>query len=343
MLANPALMKVHFETHDDIVLLWENCGQRTAEYVQVKAGEEEKFWSVSDICQRKKLKARTSIFEKSLDRDRYQEESSFRLVTLRPVVTALKPLTYPRFSQGRQSASAEITALLQDIDNRCPGFKSPKGRDSAFWAANFLWDQRESKKAVEAENLIRLMRFAHQEGQSILVEPAEVVLLELRAKAKAAAGARWLPDPSKKIITRAELHNWWKARITEIVDGVSTRSGGKLAMKMAEAGLPSEMSALAAELRRDYASEARAPRYLDTSDVAQLQQRVRSEVASLRAQFLAGEMNVDPVKFHSLCVIRMDALNAERNEGEDDRSAFLKGCLYDIADRCLLKFTKPSP
>jgi hypothetical protein len=187
------------------------------------------------------------------------------------------------------------------------------------------------------------MRLAHQEGRSILFEPAEVFLLELRAKAKAAGSAKWLPDPSKKIITREELRAWWVERITEMLEGASTRSGGKLATKMTEAGLPDEMTALAAALRRDYASEARAPRYLDASDVDQLQRRVRSEVATLRAKYIAGELDVDPAQFHSLCVSRMDDLNAERDKTEEDRSAFLKGCLYDITDRCLLRFTRPLP
>ena len=113
-------------------------------------------------------------------------------------------------------------------------------------------------------------------------------------------------------------------------------------MKMAEAGLPDEMTALAAALRRSYASEARIPRYLDESDVDNLQGRVLSEVASFRARFVAGELDIDPIRFHSLCLSRMDALNSERGALVDDRSAFLKGCLYDITDRCLLRFNRPA-
>ncbi|MBY5625025.1 dsDNA nuclease domain-containing protein [Rhizobium leguminosarum] len=338
MLASPALVKVHLETHDDIVLIWEEIGARTAEYIQVKASEEEKFWSVPDICQRKKAKTGTSIFEKSLDRDGYLEDSLFRLVTLRPVVAALKPLTFPRSSPGRQS----VDALAVEIESRCSGFRSPKGRDAAFWVANCLWDHRDSERAVEKDNLVRLMRLAHQEGTSILFEPAENLLLELRARAKAAGAARWLPDPSRKVITREELRTWWEERLLDISQGALTRSGGKLAVKMAEAGLPGEMTALAAALRRGYASEARAPRYLDESDVDNLQGRVLSEVASLRARFVAGELDIDSVQFHSLCLSRMDALNAERGAMMEDRSAFLKGCLYDITDRCLLRFNRPA-
>lgn len=39
MLGAPSLLKIHCETHDDIVLVWLSTDQtdRTAEYVQVKA------------------------------------------------------------------------------------------------------------------------------------------------------------------------------------------------------------------------------------------------------------------------------------------------------------------
>jgi hypothetical protein len=62
---------------------------------------------------------------------------------------------------------------------------------------------------------------------------------------------------------------------------------------------------------------------------------------SLRARFVADQIDLDGVGFHSLCLERMDAVNAERDVGTEDRSAFLKGCMYDIADRCLLRFARP--
>ena len=343
MLGDGALLKVHLETHDDIVLIWDIDGQVHAEYVQVKASEEEKFWSISDLCQRKQAEVGTSIFEKSLSRDRHSEHSLFRIVTLRPVVAALKPLTYPRDAPARQEAtSTDVDSLLQKIDDRCPDVKSPKGQASTFWVANCLWDHRDSEAGVQRENLLRLMQLAHEEGRTILFEPAEVLLLELRAMAKTAGGAKWLPDPSKKIVDRASLRAWWDKRLTEIVEGATSPSGEKLASKMAEAGLSPDMSSLAMSLRRTYASEIRTPRYLDASDAEGLQHRVQSEVASLRARFIAGELDGGPQQFHALCVSRMDEINAERPAGEPDRSAFLKGCLYDITDRCLLRFARPS-
>jgi Cap4 dsDNA endonuclease len=107
MLETPSLLKVHCETHDDILLVHAPDGLaiRIAEFVQVKAGEPDKLWSVADLCQRKKNKAGTSIFERSLGRDRHKEESRFRLVTLRPVVSDLEILTFPCGGLGGSRAA----------------------------------------------------------------------------------------------------------------------------------------------------------------------------------------------------------------------------------------------
>jgi hypothetical protein len=111
---------------------------------------------------------------------------------------------------------------------------------------------------------------------------------------------------------------------------------------MKDAGLPSELIKLAIDMRRDYAAASRTSRYLEPKEGERLQSRVKSEVMSLRARFVAGQLDLDGTEFHSLCLDRMDAVNADRGSAVEDRSAFLKGCLYDIADRCLLRFARPT-
>ena len=51
MLESPSILKVHCETHDDIVLVMRDgdTAPLRAEYVQVKASEEDKFWSVAEV------------------------------------------------------------------------------------------------------------------------------------------------------------------------------------------------------------------------------------------------------------------------------------------------------
>ena len=50
MLTDPSLIKVHCETHDDLVAKRTSSTGDLAEYVQVKASETDKLWSVADLC-----------------------------------------------------------------------------------------------------------------------------------------------------------------------------------------------------------------------------------------------------------------------------------------------------
>ena len=344
MLGNPSLQKVHCETHDDILLVWEESGLDTqlAEFVQVKANKLDKLWSIANLCARKKKdSAGTSIYEISLSHDRHCEKSCFRIVTLRPVVSDLKMLTFHLGAPGREVDGEMFNALNKEIDKRCPGVKSPKGNGSTYWLKNCFWDERHSEDAVRKENFIRLFKLSVTEGFPLLPEHAQIVLDDLLVKAKAAGDARWEPDRDKKIFTREVLLDWWLKRLHEITEGSSASSGGKLREKMVSANIP-DLIELAVELRRDYAATMRTSRYMEPEEIKRLQGQVKSEVASLRARNVAGQINLNSKEFHSLCLERMDALNAAQSKLSDDRSAFLKGCMYDIVDRCLHRFDRPS-
>lgn len=344
MLEDPSLLKVHCETHDDVLLVRvvDGLAMPLAEFVQVKASGPDKLWSMADLCALKKGKTGTSIFEISLARDKHREDSRFRLVTLRPVVSDLKTLTFPFGTPGREADGESFKALQSSLDERFPGLKSPKGNGADYWLENCFWDERHSEDAVRKDNLLRLIKLSVKEGQPLLPEPAEVLLGEMRARMKDAGGAKWEPDRDKKIITREALRQWWEQRTRELLDGAASPSGGKLKDKMAEAGLPDELVALAVDMRRDYAAVARTSRYMEPEEGERLQNRVKSEVMSLRALFVADQLDLDGAGFHARCLVRMDAVNAAQPAGSEDRSAFLKGCMYDIADRCLLRFARPA-
>lgn len=349
MLEDPVLLRVHCETHDDVLLVRADGkdGARTAEYVQVKSNELDKLWSVPDICNQKKAKGEkakpgTSIYETSLGRDQHIEASRFRLVTLRDVNSELRFLKHPCGAPGREPDCDDVKALCSELDKRCAGFMSKKGNGAAFWVANCLWDVRHNEQAIRDSNLKRLLFLAVKRGMPLLPEPAEEVLNGLRAWAKDAGDAKWRPHRAKKIITRDALWEWLELRIRELKEGAAVISGGKLATKMQAAKLPDDVIELAVDLRRDYGMASRNPRYLELDEAEDLRRRVRSDIMSLRARFVAGQLALSSAEFHSLCVDRMDAVNAERPPGAEDRSAFLKGCMYDIADRCQLRFDRPA-
>lgn len=342
MLETPSLLRVHCETHDDIVLVYAGeSEQRFAEFVQVKSSEPDQLWSVAGLCARKEGKPGTSIFEISLARDRCCETSRFRIVTLRPVTSDLKILTYSNGAPGRDSDGEHFKALQKELDSRCPGAVSAKGNGSVYWLENCCWDQTKTKDAVATSSVVRLIKLSAGEGRTLLPERAEILLEELRALVKDAGDAKWDSNRDKKIITNSQLRTWWESRTTELQQAATTPSGGKLREKMVEAGLPDDLIDLAIDMRRRYAMLVRASRYMEATDWDLLQDRVKSEAASLRARLVAGQLDLDGVGFHAHCLDRMDALSSGMTAADGiDKSAFLKGCMYDITDRCLLRFAR---
>lgn len=341
MLANPQLVKIHFETHDDLVLVWA-IGEPPliAEFVQVKGAEADKLWSVADLCVRKKQAVGSSIFEKSLDRDQHEETARFRIVTLRPVVSALTPLTYERGNEGRAIDCDEMVTLKADLDGRMPGAVSKRGNGTGYWLENCLWDARHDEAAVKTHNKMRLFEIMQAGGRLLLLEHIDILLDELRKLVKTAGDAKWKPDKTKKILTRETFLAMWDACLSKLKNDAAQPSGGKLIEKMSDASLTGPMVAMALEMRLDYARSVRTSRYMQPDEAGQLQGRVKSEVQTLSAKRAAGTLDLDDPAFHALCVDRMDAINASLPAGQGDRSAFLKGCMYDIADRCLLRFDR---
>lgn len=344
MIEDAGLARLHFETHDDLVLvrvLGANPSKPTAEFVQVKAGEPEKLWSVADICQRKKKDAiGTSIFETSLGRDGHDEIAAFRIVTLRPVVSDLSPLTYSFGSEGRKPGCEAMTALETALNGKFPGLKSPKGNGCGYWLENCLWDVRHDLKTVQKANTLRLLLLAQQAGQPLLLEQINIILTEMRVWVKAAGDAKWVPDKAKKIITRAEAVDWWQQHLVKLAQGVGTPSGGRLAEKMEDAKLPEALVAMAVDLRLAYAAKVRTPTYMEPELTEELQEQVKSKAQSLSANLAAGLLDLEGPQFHARCLEEMDALNDARPSGTKDQAAFLKGCLYDITDRCLFRFNR---
>ena len=157
MLRSPAILEVHCETHDDILVIRCTEGVRYAEFVQVKAAQPDQLWSVANLCFRKSGAVGSSIFEVSLARDRCLDPSKFRLVTHRPVMSALAALTYPFGAPGREAECAEMAALCQAIGEYCPEAKSEKGNDVQYWIANCLWEVRNDQTSIATANQLKLL------------------------------------------------------------------------------------------------------------------------------------------------------------------------------------------
>lgn len=336
MIEDATIQKVHCETHDDILVKRVQGGEQFVEYVQVKSNEPDSLWSVATLC----AKGEDSVCAKSLTRDQHKETARFRIVTLRDVNSELRLLTYPCYGPGRETTCAGFGSLSASVKVKLPGLTSAKGSGIEYWLEHCLWDVRHDQDTIRSKNVLRILKITFSQKFLILPEQAEALESELRSWAYDAGRAFWIPDKAKKIISRAELVAWWNDRIKALVDGSCDVSGVKLREKMDDASLADDQIRMALELRRDYAQMMRTPRYMSENDVQAMQRRVKSELATLRAGQMAGELSADGATFHSLCLQKMDAINQNSSNSVDDQSAFLKGCMYDIADRCLHRFTR---
>ncbi len=337
MLADPTIQKVHCETHDDIVVKRSVGGLELAEYIQVKSNEPDSLWSVATLCSG----GIDSLCGKSLARDCCKEVSRFRIITLRAVVSDLAPLTYACYGPGRESSSPHFLNLAEAVKAKLPDLQSKKGNGIDYWLEHCLWKVVHDEDAIRLSNVVEIMKLAAADGYPLFPEQTETIEGDLRDWVFDAGRAFWIPDKAKKIITRAELMTWWKERLTSITDGASQTSGQKLRQKMTDALLSDDQIRMAIELRRDYGRLIRTSVYMSERDIQVLQGRVKSALTSLRARQMAGQITSDGQSFHALCIQEMDAINGTLAPTSEDQAAFLKGCMYDIADRCLHRFTRP--
>lgn len=343
MVGDPAIEKIHCETMDDIVIVWkpQDGSPRVVEFVQVKTTTKNSLWTCARLCGSANDEPGTSLFEKSLSKDRAKEDALFQIVTSQGVQSALKPLTYEREHAARDLACEPMLSLRADMDARCPAAVSKKGATSADWLKRTLWIESPSVESLESELLISIIsRSAHSDGLPLLVGQAEKILLSLLDWVRRAGDAKYIPDKDKKIISRPEALQWWSDKLDDERKGQMIASGGKLRLKLTPEVASTDMVENALELRRQFSEEIRSPKYMDISDVESLSMDVRSRLVPLRMQRFTGENPESPSAFHQRCVNAAEAAAAIHSEKGGVAKTMALGCLYDIVDRCQLAFSR---
>lgn len=339
MIEDDTVLKVQCETLDDIVVIRRiDCATNSAEFVQVKRNDLDQLWSAAQLCKRTDGEAGTSVFEKSLAKDRVKETGLFKIVTARDVASALKPLTYPRGHVDRALDTDKMSALKKEIDKRCPGACSHKSADSTYWLENAIWEVAESEHAVEGKAVLWIVKLSVAFGDALVPEQAQRVLKSLLNLVKDAADAQVKPDWDKKIITRDQALQWWHDARTTEREAIEGPSGGKLQKKMPSTVAPPDVVANALQLRRQYVREVRSPKYMDSDELDRMQRRVRSELIKLRVNNAANPIDQPPNELHAACINTLAEVAAEFAGAADDAEAFALGCFYDITDRCQFSF-----
>lgn len=343
MLDTPALLQVWCETHDDITLIWRNSREEEVEFVQVKSSELNQLWSLAKLCEREKrdgvIAPGTSIYERSLANDRCLEPCRFRLVTCLPTRSDLRVLTLPCPSPDRVAKQQEIDTLAADIAERTAGFASRNGNGPLFWLSRLLWDVRHSLETVKAANIVKLRHLIESEGGYLFSDQEDELYRAILAKVRAAAAADWGGAPEAKKITRAAFREWFCAELQHRQHSIPAMGGSELKAKMKSAGIEAEIES-ALETRRHYVSERLRPQYLSLSERDHVEGEVTATLHALRSQLDAGELPDSGVTFHAKCISELQQLQKRLSTSRPVPLAFLIGCMYSIADRCVHRFRR---
>ena len=342
MFESTNLVRLECETQDDMVCVFSADETTVAEFIQVKAGEPDKLWSPLDICRRKGGAPGTSILEKSLACDKVQEKATFRIVTLRPTNKALEPLTFERGHSARDPSCEELKNLTAQLNNKLPGVESANGNGVEYWLRHTHWVVSESLDAIRRELILEIVNRSVAENIIILPDQAETLLDELLLMAKNAADAKPTPNLEAKWITRQSFVEWWENRMKSEADSRLSPAGKNLKRKL-DGVMPDDGAIeLARDLQIGYLKEARSSKFMGDGEKEAIQAEVRQKLLSLRTRFWNGELSLTPNEFHALCLSEIEAILASETASVPGKSAFATGCMYDITDRCQMRFESPT-
>jgi hypothetical protein len=188
-------------------------------------------------------------------------------------------------------------------------------------------------------NLQRLHRAINGLGYLLASDQLEELYAKLVRKAWDAATAKFRKAPEEKKIRREELVAWLRNAVDQMLHPAQA-AGKRLENKMKRAFLPDDVVKTALEQRSDYLREILRPKYLDIEERPLLESEVSAALLALRAKLDAGELSDNGTQFHSRCLQRLGEISTSRLASDRIPKSFLFGCMYNITDRCLHRFTQ---
>jgi hypothetical protein len=343
MLTSPTLVEVWCETLDDLTLVWCEADKEIFEFVQAKNHKLDQLWSIAMLCQRPKTKGmkkhEASIIEKSLSHDQGREACRFRLVTSMDFKSELTPLTLPLTSPARTKASEAFLRLQSRMATKLKGIVSPNEHDVQFWLSRAVCAHVGKAEAVEAQNMLRLRAYGEAKGFGLSQDQWTRLYRLLLHRVREAGGLPWNIDPEDKKFKKAEFAAWLGKEAKNLGLPPMTK-GTVLRKKMVGASIAKDKIEAALELRRHYRMRALDPGYLDLS----ARKSVEADAFAVLHRLLSS-LDADPNKpegerFLSECLEELNGLAksfAKRSEGI---APYLYGYMYEVADRCLHRFSR---
>lgn len=340
MLSERSLLEVSCETYDDILLVWREDDKKFLEFVQVKAEHIDQLWTVARLCKRNKTSGTddgigTSILEKSFNRDRYCENSRFRVVTCRQIDSNLKLLNHDLSHESRSLTYTPFRKMKDDIEKYLKDLKSKKGNDLVFWLKNTRWNEI-AEDVITQRNEHLLAQVLYGLGMPCDPDIVRCLYNNLRALAKETAEYgrdKW----DQKRISREHLLVKLKEWIEPYPEKSKTE---RLEKKLTDAGLDSICLEVAKEQQRSYLKKRRTPGYFTPEQAEDVELQVLEKLHSLRSSFDSGKFTVNGVQFHDLCLNEIKKLQSSLGVSHNTLNSYLSGCMYEITARCRHRFTR---
>jgi len=334
LLSDPTLIEVCCETYDDVVLVRSTEAGESVELVQVKSDGLDQLWTVSILCQREAKKTGTSIFERSLNRSRFSEPCTFRLVTSQNIAKELSSLRLARDHKDRL-IDVSVERICKDISIKCGEVTSPSGQNVESWVRGTLWEVFSDSSIVDT-NKISLCRHLEAMGVLAVMDVVDNVYESILSAVKRMAELR-NTDRDKKVMTRDAFVSLVKKADDPFPNASPSE---RLTAKLSSAGCDSICIDQAQDLRRAYHKSKIKKPFLNLDG-----ERDDAEAAILgKLHHLLSGYDSDRIPlpsdkaFHDKCIEEIGRLGGSKPEQLPPHLAL--GCMYEIASRCRHRFTR---
>ncbi len=338
MLTTPTLKEIWLETHDDILLFWEDKEVISVEFVQVKAVDQPSRWSVPSICGNGNTS--DSIVKKLMDQDRCTEEVLFRIVSSYDVNQDLAVLKMAINSTERNAKANKEIQLSDAIKKKLGDYKSPNGKTISEWLKLCWWE----KKADNPQDLVNSNKIALENVLISLGKPLfwdqrdEIYQKILKFCQDASTVDLSLKSDSYKI-KRDEFSSWLSNAVVSLYTS-STTGAKKLEDKLGKAkNVPADYIPGAKQLRWNYLQKRLTNDFIQPSELSSLESVVLGELYKMKLSLDNDE--IEEEQFHKLCMKKLDEIkDSPAFKHKNIPDYIFSGYMYKLTSDCLHRFTK---
>ena len=346
MIGDAQLLEVRCEAEDDITLIWRRGEDEIEpEFVQVKNDQLDQLWSIALLCQARGhsgdhgATAGTSIFERSLARDSYEEDCTFRIVTAVPVKRELRHLAGPRGHPRRQPGSRAFEGFAAKFPQPLKSVRSPKRNDWTYWVERVVWDVQHADTAVRDRNLHTLEHALSELGFYLAPDQREYIY-ELLLRRVFDAGADDDSRPESKRFVQEEVRSFLSERAARTQEAPTPGTESPLERKMREANLGRETILHAKQSRLRYLLERRTTRYYARPERDRFEDEIADQLHRVWADYQAGAYDDTPQQFYARCLHIVDQIRIQIRPDGSVPAIFAQGAMYDRVQRCLHRFDR---